>query len=211
MTPRAMTIHLTTLTMEVREESARSMQRWARFRLPDAKIIRSSICPTIGMSGIISTGLTPYKRQSAIITHGPTTEGYCLFSFIDLMFQSLFLHLFPYLPVCPFLHKREQGLWHGVAAATLGAGHRLGIYRCLPFDVEGLEGVAAVIAFECCYSSQHTLFFLAANVLLIIIRVKFIIVHLTLINQKKRQPVVSGFNQQVQVYNIFFVKALFRS
>ena len=69
------------------------------------------------------------------------------------MFYSLFLHLFPYLPVCPFLHKREQGLWHGVAAATLGATHRLGIHRCLPFDVEALESVAAVIAFECCYSS----------------------------------------------------------
>ena len=178
MAPRAMTIHLTTLTMVVREESARSMQRWARFRLPDAKIIRSSICPTIGMSGIISTGLTPYKRQSAIITHGPATEGNCLFSFIVFMFQSSSLHFFPNLSVDPFIHKGEQGLWHGVAAATLGATHRLGIYRCLPFDVEALESVAAVIAFECCYSSQHTLFFLAANILSIIIRVKFIKVHL---------------------------------
>ena len=40
-----------------------------------------------------------------------------------------------------------------MAAAALGAGHRLGICRGLPFDVEGLEGVAAVVAFECFLSS----------------------------------------------------------
>ena len=34
----------------------------------------------------------------------------------------------------PLFHKGEQGLWLGVAAATLGAGHRLGIGRGLPFD-----------------------------------------------------------------------------
>ena len=68
-------------------------------------------------------------------------------------FSLYIVDFLPYPAIYLFGEKGEQGLWHGVAAATLGAGHRLGIYRCLPFDVEGLEGVAAVIAFECCYSS----------------------------------------------------------
>ena len=70
-----------------------------------------------------------------------------------LCFSLIIVDLFPYLPVYPILHKRELGLWHSVAAAAVGAGHRLGIYRCLPFDIEGLEDVATVIAFECFLSS----------------------------------------------------------
>ena len=85
MAPRAMTIHFATLTMVVREESARSIYRCARFKVPDAKIIKSSICPTIGISGMRSTGLIPYSRQRAIITHGPTTEGNFLFAFISFI------------------------------------------------------------------------------------------------------------------------------
>ena len=68
-------------------------------------------------------------------------------------FSLFIVNFLPYLAIYPFLHKGEQGLWHGVAAATLGARHRLGIDRGLPFDVEGLESVAAVVAFECFLSS----------------------------------------------------------
>ena len=68
-------------------------------------------------------------------------------------FSLFIVNFLPYLAIYPFLHKGEQGLWHGVATAAVGAGHRHGIYRCLPFDVEGLEDVAAVIAFECFLSS----------------------------------------------------------
>ena len=45
-----------------------------------------------------------------------------------------------------------------MAAATLGAGHRLGVCRGLPFDVKSLEGVAAVIAFEFGCASEHSIF-----------------------------------------------------
>ena len=62
----------------------------------------------------------------------------------------------PYPPIHPLVNKAEQGLWHSVAAATLGAGHGLGICRGLPFDVESFENVASVIAFECCRSSYHS-------------------------------------------------------
>ena len=68
-------------------------------------------------------------------------------------FSLIIVDFLPYLAIYPFLHKGEQGLWHSVAAAAVGAGHRLGIGRGLPFDVEGLENVAAVIAFECFLSS----------------------------------------------------------
>lgn len=69
-----------------------------------------------------------------------------------------FLHLRPYPPIRPLINKAEQGFRHGVAAATLGAGHRRGMCRGLPFDVEGLEDVAAVIAFEFFLSSNHSCF-----------------------------------------------------
>ena len=59
-------------------------------------------------------------------------KPYCLT--LTKFTKAMELHLFPNLPVCPFFHKGKQGLWHGVAAATLGAGHRLGIGRGLPFD-----------------------------------------------------------------------------
>ena len=68
-------------------------------------------------------------------------------------FSLYIVDFLPYPAIYLFGEKGEQGLWHGVAAATLGAGHRLGIGRCLPFDVEGLESVAAVVAFECFLSS----------------------------------------------------------
>ena len=54
------------------------------------------------------------------------------------------------------MNKPKQGLWHGVAAAALWVGHRLGVRRGLPFDVEGLEDVAAVIAFELLHTSYHS-------------------------------------------------------
>ena len=101
-------------------------------------------------------------------------------------FSLFIVDFLPYLAIYPFGEKGEHGLWHSVAAATVGAGHRHGIYRGLPFDVHGPECVTADITFECCYSSMHTCF-LAANILFIIIRVKFIIVHLTRINQKERK------------------------
>ena len=68
-------------------------------------------------------------------------------------FSLYIVDFLPYPAIYLFGEKGEQGLWHGVAAATLGARHRLGIDRGLPFDVEGLEDVAAVIAFECFLSS----------------------------------------------------------
>ena len=89
--------------------------------------------------------------------------------FIILLCQYVCFSLFivdflPYLAIYPFGEKGEHGLWHSVAAATVGAGHRHGIYRGLPFDVHGPECVTADITFECCYSSMHTCF-LAANIL----------------------------------------------
>ena len=91
-------------------------------------------------------------------------------------FSLFIINFLPYLAIYPFGEKGEHGLWHSVAAATVGAGHRHGIYRGLPFDVHGPECVTADITFECCYSSMHTCFF-AANILFIIIRVKFIKPH----------------------------------
>ena len=67
-----------------------------------------------------------------------------------------FLHLRTYPSIRPLINKAEQGFRHGVAPATNRAGHRRGIYRGLPFDVEGLEDVAAVIAFEFYLSSYHS-------------------------------------------------------
>lgn len=69
-----------------------------------------------------------------------------------------FLHLRPYPPICPLINKAEQGFRHGVAAAALGAGHRRGICRGLPFDVEGLEDVTTVITYEFFLSSNHSCF-----------------------------------------------------
>ena len=68
-------------------------------------------------------------------------------------FSLFIINFLPYLAIYPFGEKGEHGLWHSVAAAIVGTGHRLGIYRCLPFDFESLEGVAAVVAFECFLSS----------------------------------------------------------
>ena len=71
-------------------------------------------------------------------------------------FSLFIINFLPYLAIYPFGEKGEHGLWHSVAAATVGAGHRHGIYRGLPFDVHGPECVTADITFECCYSSMHT-------------------------------------------------------
>ena len=60
----------------------------------------------------------------------------------------LLLHLCPDSLIHPFIQKREPRVWHGVATAALGAGHRCGVGRGIPLDVEALEGVAAVVAFE---------------------------------------------------------------
>ena len=60
-----------------------------------------------------------------------------------------------------------------MAAATVGAGSWHGIYRGLPFDVHGPECVTADITLNVviplCIPD-----FLAANILFIIFRVKFI-------------------------------------
>ena len=74
-------------------------------------------------------------------------------------FSLFIINFLPYLAIYPFGEKGEHGLWHSVAAATVGAGHRHGIYRGLPFDVHCPECVTADITFECCYSSMHTCFF----------------------------------------------------
>ena len=67
---------------------------------------------------------------------------------------SLFLvHHFPYRLVCLPVSTSEEGDGHGVAAAAAGAGHRLGICRGGKLYVKRLEGVAAVVAFECFLSS----------------------------------------------------------
>ena len=55
--------------------------------------------------------------------------------------------------VCLPVSASEEGDGHGVAAATFGAGHGLGVYRGGKLYVKRLEGVAAVVAFEFGYSS----------------------------------------------------------
>ena len=70
---------------------------------------------------------------------------------------SLFLvHHFPYRLVCLPVSASEEGDGHGVAAAAAGAGHGLGVCRGGKLYVKRLEGVAAVVAFEFCFSSYHS-------------------------------------------------------
>ena len=78
---------------------------------------------------------------------------------------SLFLvHHFPYRLVCLPVSASEEGDGHGVAAAAFGAGHGLGVYRGGKLYVKRLEGVAAVVAFEFCFSSYHSVSKLAGRV-----------------------------------------------
>ena len=60
-----------------------------------------------------------------------------------------------------------------MAAATLGTGSWHGIYRGLPFDVHGPESVTADITLNV-VTPLYIFDFLAANILFIKIRVKFI-------------------------------------
>ena len=64
---------------------------------------------------------------------------------------------FPYRLVCLAVSASEEGDGHGVAAAAVGAGHGLGVCRGGKLYVKRLEGVAAVVAFEFCFSSYHSI------------------------------------------------------
>ena len=68
-------------------------------------------------------------------------------------FSLYIVDFLPYPAIYLFGEKGEQGLWHGVAAATVGTGSWHGICRGFTFDVHGLECVTTDITFECCYSS----------------------------------------------------------
>ena len=91
----------------------------------------------------------------------------------------------------PYLHvsASEEGDGHGVAAAAAGAGHGLGVCRGGKLYVKRLEGVAAVVTFEFCFSSYHSILvcdyfigkiiciFPAAKIRLLAEVNKFIMVH----------------------------------
>ena len=64
---------------------------------------------------------------------------------------------FPYLLVCLAVSASEEGDGHGVAAAAFRAGHGLGVCRGGKLYVKLLKGVAAVVAFEFCLSSYHSI------------------------------------------------------
>ena len=51
-----------------------------------------------------------------------------------------------------------------MTAAAVGAGHGLGVCRGGKLYVKRLEGVAAVVAFECSFSSYHSVSKLAGRV-----------------------------------------------
>lgn len=84
--PRNITIHFSVFTMYCRLESALSQYFCTRLSVPPATNIRSSIWPTIGTSGMMSTGLMKYKAQSAAIIHAPVVEGRFLSLFIIELF-----------------------------------------------------------------------------------------------------------------------------
>ena len=97
--------------------------------------------------------------------------------------------IIPYRLICLLVSASEEGDGHGVAAAAAGAGHGLGVCRGGKLYVKRLEGVAAVVAFEFCFSSYHSIlacdyfigmmicFFPAAKIHLLAEVNKFIMVH----------------------------------
>ena len=79
-------------------------------RLSDRRFVRLS-----EYRGLYPTGLIPYTRQRAIINHGPTTEGSCLFSFISYYRFSYSLsvssHILLYAPLSTKPNKDLGMVW----------------------------------------------------------------------------------------------------